>query len=216
MSLIPHKPKVFITVPNGSGWMHKHVTSAVIRCLSDDRFYSTAMFPTWVPYEHNLNRCAQQMLDDGYDYWLSMDDDNPPTNNPLDLVPMDLDFVGFPTPVWHSAVKGDRPYYFNALVWCEEEEGWKPYEENTNGLQEVHAVGTGCFLVARRVIAATKFPFARKYDEDGIVTHGHDYLFCKRIRESGFKVWTHFGYICQHFNELELLETIESFASIKS
>jgi len=156
------------------------------------------------------------MLDDGYDYWLSMDDDNPPTNNPLDLVPMDLDYVGFPTPVWHSEIKGDRPYYFNALMWEEKEEGWKPYEKNTRGLQEVDAVGTGCFLVSRRVIEAIKFPFARQYDEDGLVTHGHDYLFCHKVKEHGFKVWTHFGYICQHFNELELLETIESFALIKS
>ncbi len=107
-------------------------------------------------------------LDHDEDYWLSMDDDNPPCRNPLDMVDEDKDIIGFPTPVWFSPVPGDRPWYLNALRKVED--GYKPVEV-IDGWQEVDAIGSGCFMVARRVMEAMRYdqPFARQWGKDGRV-----------------------------------------------
>ena len=151
-------------------------------------------------------------LNGGEDYWLSIDDDNPPTRNPLDLVNLDLDLVGLPTPVWHNSAAGDCPYYFNALD--EVGDGWKPHKA-CEGLQEVDAIGSGCFLVARRVILAIydQQPFMRQWRNDGRVSVGCDYSFCQKVKRSGFKIHAHYDYPCEHFVELPLIEVIKAFRS---
>lgn len=208
---------VYITVPNGSGHLHKHVHFAICRMLADRRYQIRHDCPTHSPYVNNLHRCVKDFLKGGEDFWLSLDDDNPPINNPLDLIEHDLDVVGLPTPVWHNSVRGDRPYYFNALDWDEKEQAYRPHE-NMNGLQEVDAIGSGCMLIARRVILKLRDqqPFMRKWNQDGTVDVGGDYSFCQKVKKANFKVWTHFDYPCHHFNEISLIEVIEAFNGIQT
>ena len=203
---------VYVTVPNGNGWIHKSVHFATLKILSDRRYKVRHDCPTNRPYVDNLHACLNDFLDGGEDYWLSMDDDNPPKRNPLDLVALDLDLVGFPTPVWHSAKVGDTPYYFNALDKVAD--GWIPHKE-TEGLQEVDAIGSGCFLVSRRVCEALKDtqPFMRRWRRDGRVDTGCDYAFCERVQNAGFQIHAHYDYHCEHFCELPLIEVINAFRS---
>lgn len=207
---------VYLTVPNGSGWLHKHVHFAVCKILQDRRYQIRHDCPTHSPYVNNLHHCIKDFLRGGEDFWLSIDDDNPPINNPLDLMEYDLDLIGLPTPVWCNKVKGDRPYYFNALDWDEKEQAYRPHE-NTDGLQEVDAIGSGCFLVARRVILKLKDqqPFMRQWNRDGTVEMGGDYSFCQKVKKEGFKIWAHFNYPCHHFNEISLIEVIEAINNMK-
>ena len=204
---------VYVTVPNGSGWVHKLVAAALLRIQQDRRYRTRIAMPTHSPYVNNLHRCMWDFLDGGEDYWLSMDDDNPPARNPLDLIELDLDVVGLPTPVWHSAVPGDRPYYFNALDAVGD--GWRPHEP-CEGLQEVDAIGSGCFLVSRRVMVnlAEQQPFMRGWSERGLAVVGGDYSFCRKVKANGFRVWAHFDYPCNHVNELPLLEVIQRFGEL--
>lgn len=207
-------PTVYITVPNGSGNLHKHVHFAICKMLCDQRVKIRHDCPTHSPYVQNLHKCMHDFLDHGEDFWLSIDDDNPPTRNPLDLVDLDLDVVGLPTPVWHNSVEGDRPWYFNALDAVAD--GYVPHMD-CEGLQEVDAIGSGCFLVAKRVMLALKDqqPFMREWRPDGLVEVGGDYSFCRKVKAAGFKVWAHFDYPCRHFNELEVGEVIRAFAAMK-
>lgn len=202
--------RVYVTCPNGSGHIHKLVHFALCKILSDHRHQVRHDCPTHTPYVNNLHRCMNDFLASDDEFWLSMDDDNPPTRNPLDLVDLNLDLVGLPTPVWHSQKKGDRPYYFNALNKAPG--GYKPTED-TEGLVEVDAIGSGCFLVHRRVIEALRHsqPFARQWGANGEVTLGGDFSFCEKVKASGFKVWAHFGYLCDHIQTLPMLEVIQSF-----
>lgn len=209
----PLIPKVLISVPN-TGWMHKHVTVAVLKLLSDRRVRSTVIFPTWVPYEHNLNRIAEDMLDKEYDVWLNIDSDNPPINNPLDLLDLDLDVVGCPTPQYHFTGKeGERPVYW---VACDRvPEGYKEHDPKS-GLQEVDAVGSGCWMVRRRVLLSISQPiFERVYDNRGRVDRGPDFRFCEKAKEVGFRVWAHYDYPCRHFKEVELTEAMQAFHGIR-
>jgi hypothetical protein len=215
------RPKVLLAVPNGSGWLHKHVHFATIRLLQDKRVEIEHIAPTHSPYVNNLHLIQQDFLARDFDFLISIDDDNPPFNNICDLVLLDKDVIGCPTPVWHCSADqhetGERPYYYNALI--EVENGYRPVDSfpgfKPEGLQQVHAIGSGCMVIARRVLEAIDAPFMRVWNQKGIVDTGGDYAFCKRAREKGFKIFAHFDYPCRHFNELELNEVIKAFMSMK-
>jgi len=207
---------VYFTIPNGDAKLHKLVHFAACRILSDKRYQIRHDCPTHRPYINNLHHCIRDFINGGEDYWLSFDSDNPPINNPLDLIEYECDLIGCPTPVWCNKIKGDRPWYFNALDWDEKEQAYRPHFD-TNGLQEVDAVGSGCFIVARRVILKLKDqqPFMRQWNQDGTVEMSGDYSFCQKVKKEGFRVWTHYDYFCHHFNELDLLEVIQAFQGMK-
>lgn len=207
--------KVLVSVPNGNGCYSKHVGRVCTKLFSDRRYQCTFIDPTWTPYEHNLNRIVKDLLTvyRDHEFWLTMDDDNPPMRNPLDLVELDKDIIGLPTPVWANMKSGDRPWYYNAMR--SRRGGWSPVDGE--GLTEVDAVGSGCMLIHRRVCEQMKKPlFMRRYDRWGIVTHGADFEFCRKAKRAGFQVHTHFGYPCRHFINLELTEVIEAFHALQS
>lgn len=214
------KPKVLLAVPNGSAWIHKMVHLATIRLLMDARVKVNHIVPTNSPYVNNLHLIQKDFLSGDYDFLISMDDDNPPFRNINDLVFLDKDVIGCPTPVWHNDEKnhkGDRPFYYNALI--ERDDGFFPVDATPGfrpeGLQQVHAVGSGCIVVARRVLEALTAPFMRRWTDDGIVDMGGDYAFCQRARAAGFEVYAHFDYRAMHFNEVELNEVIRAFANMR-
>jgi len=205
---------IYLTVPNADGWVHKLVHFAIIRMMQDQRFIIRHDAPTHQPYEQNLHKCLWDFLNGGEQYWISIDSDNPPVRNPLDLIELDCDIIGLPTPVWYNAVPGDQPYYFNALKWVEDKQGYQPIIGE--GLTEVDAVGSGCFIIARRVIEALKDeqPFVRQWGQDGLVQLGCDFSFCKKAKEKGFRVFTHFDFICHHINDINLLEVIQALGAM--
>lgn len=210
------KKSVYITVPNGEGWLHKHTHFAICKMLQDTRHQIRHDCPTHSPYVQNLHKCMWDFLNGREDFWLSIDTDNPPMNNPLDLVNFDCDLIGLPTPVWHNTVPGDQPWYFNALDWDKKEQAFRPHQP-CSGLQEVDAVGSGCFLVSRRVIFKLKDqqPFMRIWNPDGTVEMSGDYSFCRKVKQNGFRIWTHYDYPCRHFNELDLTEMIQAIQGMK-
>jgi GT2 family glycosyltransferase len=209
--------KVLISFPN-TGWIHKLVFMVGVKLLSDRRYDSKIIVPTHNPYENNLHHIVNDFVAGGYDYWLNIDADNPPMNNPLDLIELDKDIIGCPTPVYHftDKVKGERPWYENAYKYSPRDDAYLEWP-NKVGLQRVDAVGTGCMLMARRVFdhpEMRKGAFTRKLNPDGTVDRGNDISFCERARENGFKIWAHYDYRCQHFNELEMHEVIRAFHGV--
>lgn len=206
---------IYITIPNGKGWVHKLAMFAVIKMLQDKRYRVRFDAPTHSPYVNNLHHCKEDFLENGDDYWLTFDADQAPINNPLDLIEFDCDVISCPTPVYHNAVPGDRPWYFNALDI--KDNGYTPHTD-CNGLQEVDAVGSGCLLIARRVMLKLRDqqPFMRQWNKDGTVEVGGDYSFCRKAKAAGFRIWAHFDYPCMHMNELNLLEVISSFQGVNN
>lgn len=213
--------KVLLTIPTGDGWIHKLVVAGVMRLLADKRYAVTAIFPTHIPVENNRNACIQDVLKGGYDWWLTIDADNPPRKNPLDLIELGHNIVGCPTPVYHYDGKhpGDSPVYLNAMDEIREAGefvGWKPHACHS-GLQEVDAVGSGCLLVARCVLESLKDeqPFMRSWNKQGIVVAGSDFLFCQKAKAHGHRIWAHYDYYCGHVNEVDLFETTNAFMEMK-
>jgi len=201
------KKKVLITVCN-EGKMRVELSNVLTTMTHDRRHDIKIIYPNLRPYENNLNTAVKEkFLSNDYDYMLIIDNDNPPINNPLDLVELDKDIIGLPTPQWNESDK-NFPIYFVAMERVPE--GYKEFK-NKKGLQEVDAVGSGCVLIARRVLEKVKAPFLREWDEDGRMNYGGDFTFCKKAKEQGFKIYTHYDYPCSHFKELNLLDILKYF-----
>lgn len=203
------KPRVFVHVPT-EGNVHWSVCMELLRIKSDPRFYGHVSFVVGKPVEHNMNRAAKAFLesDFDYDYFINIDADNPPMLSPLDLVFLDLDIVGLPTPVWFGT-PDYKPWWLNAMDKHPTGQGFNPHTQTTmHGLEQVDALGLGCTVIARRVLEAIKAPFNRVWDEDGIMDTGLDFAFCQRAKAAGFKIWAHYGYICRHYKELEICQVV--------
>lgn len=214
------KIKVLVTVTTSPAnpYIHKSVCFATDKILLDKRYEKTIMRPSYNPFENNLHHIVKTFIEGGdWDFWLNIDSDNPPMNNPLDLVEYDRDIIGLPTPVWHFDEKnkkpGESPIYFNGYISKPGTNGYTEFPEK-NGLQEVDAIGTGCLLIARRVFLnkeMRKAPFQRTYLEDGRVEKGNDIAFSEKAKKNGFRLFVHYDYICEHFNELPLTEVMKAF-----
>jgi len=205
-----------ITVPN-LHWIHKLVVQRLLLIQQDQRYRVTIALPSNKPFENNLHHIVNDFMAGDWDFWLSMDADNPPERNPLDLIELDKDVIGCPTPIWHYTKLGERPIYWNAYQYDPSTEAYREWPER-EGLQQVDAIGTGCFLIARRVFQdpeMRKGAFTRKLNADGTVDKGNDISFCERAKERGFEIWCHYDYPAEHFCEVPLNEVSRAFKTLQ-
>ena len=147
-------------------------------------------------------------LERGDDHWLTIDSDNPPERNPLDLVEHleEKPIIGFPTPVHQHNTTGEPVLLLN--VYERRTMDYMPMLEG-RGFQEVDAVGTGCMLISGKVFRRAgmrKQPFQRIWKDDGTVQLGSDLAFCERAKHCGFSIWVNWDYQCNHFCTVNLSE----------
>ena len=138
------------------------------------------------------NIVVEKFLATDADYLLFLDDDNPPTKNPLDLIELDKDIIACPVPV----MRGEGRFTKTKIEWNVLQDDDKEWPKQS-GLQDVDLVGLGCTLIARRVLEQVK-TFQKTS------RHSEDFNFCREAREKGFKVFAHFGYPAHHFTEVEM------------
>lgn len=193
------RKSVLIAILN-QGWVRPELTNAVALMTHDKRYRCKVYYPSARPNEHNRAEIVKKFLEGDWDYLLMIDSDNPPTRNPLDLVELDLDIVACPTP----QLREGQLYW---VVMRRVEDGYQGYLKRQKGLVEADAVGTGCVLIARRVLLEVKEPFMREW-VDGFQELGTDFAFCKRAKQKGFCVWAHWDYVCSHFKTVNLLNFI--------
>jgi len=201
------KLAILVTVPN-LYWIHKTVVRTMLLLLMEDRYKVVIQMPTHRPYVNNLHHCVNEFMGErDYSYWLNIDADNPPLRNPLDLVVLDKDIIGFPTPVWHSEKEQDaNPIYHTGYDYVSPEDAYTEHGPQ-DGLQPVDAIGTGCFLVAKRVFRHPDLrygAFFRTWYPDGTMHKGNDIAFSERARRVGFELFCHYDYPCDHLAEIPL------------
>lgn len=208
--------RILVTVPN-LHWIHKTVVAVLMRLQQDQRYDLRFEFPSNKPFENNLHHIVKMFRESDCQFWLSIDDDNPPTNNPLDLVELDKDVIGLPTPIWHfTDTPGERPVYWNGYDYDSSVDGYREHMER-DGLQRVDAIGTGCFLVHRRVFGHPAMQcgaFTRKLHADGTVHKGNDLSFCERVRRAGFEIYCHYDYPCNHLSEVDLDNVVKGMRNL--
>ena len=103
-------------------------------------------------------------------------------------------------------------YYPTMFMIDDEGQGWRVDEYPPDTVFDVHATGTACLLIHRRVLEAmaAKFPeplpwFAEEVSEWGGL-QSEDVTFCRRARSLGFPVKVHTGVKTGHLKMYEITE----------
>ena len=195
--------KLLVTILN-QGYIRPELADVQHNLLTDTRAEVTVKHLNIRPSENARNHSVKLMLDGGYDYLLTIDHDTVPLRNPIDLIALNLDVVGFAVPQWNIS-DPDYPIYF---VGMDKADGGYTEHKEKDWLQEVDAVGSGCLLLSRKVLEAVEEPFVRKWKEGFAVT-GLDFYFCEKAKEKGFKVYCHYDYVADHHKELSLLSVLD-------
>ena len=196
------------------GWICRQTAAALDRIRADPRYDVTVDTPQATPYENNLDQVVVRFLDGPWAWWFNLDADNWPERDPLELIDLDLDVVGLPYPNAKFTTPGAWPLFWS--VFRQTPDGLHKaadYDPAAGPLVRADAVGSGCMLVARRVLAAIPAPFLREYDADGVVVRGTDLAFCARVRAAGFRVWTHYDYPAHHLKSIDLLGLMAALAA---
>lgn len=199
------KKKILVVILE-QGWIRPEVAPLAARMSADERYNVSVKTVRLSPSEDARNSVALDMLKNGFDYLIMIDDDVIPKRNPLDLVELGLDVVGFAVPQWNMTCP-EFPIYFVGMD--KQPNGSYAEHKNREGLQRVDAVGSGCLLMSRRVLENVRAPFMRRWSEDGIAMLGLDFLFCEKAIAAGFPIYCHYDFQAEHVKELKLLEVLE-------
>lgn len=199
------RTKILISIPT-DGYIHNTVAGVMFNILLNNKKYDiTTMVSAIRGISWHRNWVVKEFLKTDCDYLIMIDDDNTPPDNMLDLIELDKDIISLPTPVNLGKI-GQPNLAWN--IFYRQENRWLPEPNKGIGLEEVEAVGSGCIIIARRVLEELDHPFTTVKDNDDQQLVGTDLAFCEKATESEFKIYTHWDYVCRHYKEINLLELL--------
>ncbi len=191
-----------------TGYIREELSVWRVKWAGDVRYDVTVEGARHRPIASNRNLVTKRFLDGGADFMMMIDDDVVPAQNPLDLLQMDLDIVVCPTPMFAQGRTGDFPIHMNVEL-LEHPDGLQDTYVLTqpDPIMEISTGGTGCIIIARRVLEHPDLhpAFMDLYDDDGIRTLTEDVTFIRRARDAGFRAWVAMEYRCSHYKEVDLL-----------
>lgn len=192
------KKRVLIVIPT-EGQIHHTVVGVLCQILLNNAKYEidTCISQMRGIGEHR-NVMVNNFLQGNYDFLLMIDSDNPPPKNVLDLIELDKEVIGLPTPIQMSPIRGLTEIFWNIF------KGGLPTKEVGQGLQEVEAVGSGVILIRRDVLEKVKHPFTTVRNEEDLRIVGTDLAFCQKCQKQGIKVWTHWDFKCSHYKTIDI------------
>jgi len=161
----------------------------------DGEIHFSCINPTY----SNRNTVVKYFLNKTkHTHLLFMDSDTVPFYDPLNMVKHDADVVGGVYPMWKTD-------HFEWLAMDVMPDGRYKTTSTRKGLVEVDGLGSGCMLIKRKVLKTIKAPFADKIRPDGTRSLGHDYYFCRKAKEKGYKVYADWEILCDHFKVVPLV-----------
>ena len=206
------KLDIYIVILN-QGVIDAELAKTMIQMLCQETEYNIIFACSQrIMVDNNRNNIVKVFLENKWDYLIMIDEDNPPTNNILDLIKLDLDIVCFPTPMIRKEV--DPPIFFN--IFERIKDAYKPILPQKGKLMEIDAGGSGCILIKRKVLENIKKPFESEWKEDGTRGKSSDLKFCEKAKEKGFKIYTHWDYPCSHYKKINLLDIISMITKYPS
>ncbi len=208
---------VYIAILNPDGTIHVQLVNRLLQmigeCFRGKEWEPTIRFSKVTGVDFNRNTIVQDFLKTKCKWLIMIDHDNPPLNNPLDLIKFNKDIMCLPTMMWRGidGTDGNEGLAFN--VYRKVPGGWGTFVyDGKNKLFQADRVGTGCILIKRRVLTKMKdkAPFASGVDKKtGMRVLGEDIAFCDKARKLGFKLWGHWDYACSHYKEVDLLDVAQ-------
>ena len=203
------RKKVFVCVLN-QGTISAGLESKLMEYMSILRSeYNFHFFTRYAgrPIASNRNEIVRDFLKSDCHYLVMVDDDNPPNQNFLELLKLNKDVIGVPTPgrnnkgVFWMVYSFTKDYPKSTVLEA------FPYEKR-KGLQKIDAISTGAVIIAKRVLEKIDKPFEDSFDSDGVIIHSDDISFACKVKEKGFQQWAHFDYTCSHYKTVDLLQMI--------
>ncbi|MBD3407314.1 MAG: hypothetical protein GF411_14450 [Candidatus Lokiarchaeota archaeon] len=178
--------QVMIGVPN-MGMISSGLASWL---MTHERFgHDTKIIPMqssiFRPLTKNRNYIRDVFLDSGFDFCLQLDNDIIPCDNLINMVDNDVDICS-------AHLRTVKNSQLMTLCMHERDDGYIPQNVG-NGLVECDAIGGGCMLIKREVLEKVEFPYITNE------CASEDFGFCKRAKESGFKVYMDFRFKCSHY-----------------
>ncbi len=202
------KPSVHIFLVN-TGAVREELSSWRERWKADRRYDVRIEGACGFPVTDNRGRCVLKFLADRRDYMVMCDEDVVPQRNVLDLIERDLDIVIFPTPIWRPRKSPQLPTLLNVTLLDESGTQIDGVIElgKAEDLHPISSGGTGCIMIARRVLEhpAMFHAFRDVWRFDGTRAVGNDIAFVRRAIDAGFTAWAAMRYPCSHFKRVDLL-----------
>lgn len=193
---------VYVAVLN-QGELRTELTKIVSMMIQQDGYRINITYPHKKPIANNRNNIVQRFLArKEFDYLMMIDSDIIPPPNIMKLVDFDKDII---VPLMFVMQNGKVLPLYLKKAKDGQLEFHREYLEK-QGLIPVDATGTGCIIIARRVLEKIKHPFRNEYDSDGIKTLGLDLNFCLRAKKLGFQSWVHLDYVADHHSVASLRE----------
>jgi len=214
---------VYIAVLNPDGKIHVQLANRLLQIVGDchirKEWEPTIQFSKITGVDYNRNKIVKNFLETKCKWLLMVDHDNPPLNNPLNLIKFNKDIMALPTMMWRGvdAPDGNEGVAFN--VYRKIKVGFKTFVyDGKNKLFQADRVGTGCILIKRSALLRMKdkAPFLSKVDKkSGIRTQGEDIFFSDKAKKEGLKIWGHWDYVCSHYKEVDLLDVAQLMIKLK-
>lgn len=160
---------------------------------------------------HDYARCmtVEDFLHSECDILWFLDSDVCPPDNILDLITEakeEWKVAGAPYPVFMIPTGYDSQQLV-FTVYKNVGKGFQPAKIPQSGTGWVEGIATGCIFVKREVFQYLQKPyFEFKYDpETRQMTEGEDLGFCRKMYDLGFKFYTDYSMVCDHFKNVSLL-----------
>lgn len=196
------RPKIFIAIPN-TGTIS---TGLFLNCL----FWGAGSpYPIKIYPPENLRpvSCARNFIiqaflkDPGnYDYLLMIDADMSVPRQVLDLCQFEKAIVSA-----FCLIYKDNDIIPTVL---ESAEGGVKVKQSfpLGELIEVDSTGSGVLMIHRKVFETLDPPYFKyEVDENGILSLGQDFYFCRKAKEAGFPIYVHTGMFTSHWKTVDLL-----------
>jgi len=202
--------KLYLAILN-HGWIRAEIAARLLPAMRKMEGVEVVWenpSKTWHhPISSNRNRIVKRFLATDCDYLLMMDDDVVPLDNPAVFMRAGKDVVGFPAKVRQEG-RGLNWVAYVLRPGTEDEYAPVDFARVDHAVQllKVDVVGTGCILIKRAVLEALKAPFHTDFDEDGVLTIGTDFAFCRRAAVAGFEIYTAPQHVCEHYKEIGMLD----------
>jgi len=214
------KGNLMVTVFAVDSWIHAELAARLLQGLiTEVRRISLTFVTGNRPVAHARNHAAGEFLRSDAEWLIMVDHDTVPPPNFFEIIPMmerDNKFIaGLPYP-FMPGCEGLYPYPCFALGWFEAPGKLRAPSNLPPGWSTSYDfLGGGCLVVHRSVFERISKPYFKTIIDDAEVrdidteklpdSAAEDLYFTYKAKRSGFDLWAHSDFVCQHYKTIPLL-----------
>jgi len=206
---MPKNKTIYVAFLN-QGSIRVELSDLLSKISKQGKYKLMVNYPANKPISYNRNLICKKFLETDADYLLMLDNDCIPSEKILDLADYDKDIIGG---TCFGFIKGNIVPFL-----MKKREDYRYDIANAdlnNGVIECDAIGSGCMMIARRVLENLPYPFRNEYDTEGIKTRGLDFNFCLRAKKLGYKTYCDTDMLVSHWATVDLKNMWLTFNNLR-